>query len=51
VLREEAERKNSEAAKEKRAAIRALLSQGLSQREAGEVSGLSFQRVNQLVKP
>jgi len=50
VLRKEAERKNSEAAKEKRAAVRALLAQGLSQREAGELLGMSFQRVSQLVK-
>ena len=50
-LRAEAERKNSEAAKEKRAAVRALLAQGLSQREAGELLGMSFQRVSQLVKP
>lgn len=49
-LRAEAERKNSEAAKEKRAAVRALLAQGLSQREAGELLGMSFQRVSQLVK-
>lgn len=49
VLREEAERKRSEAAAESRAAVRELLAQGLSQREAGQVLGLSFQRVNQLV--
>ncbi len=49
-LRAEAERKNSEAAREKRAAVRALLAQGLSQREAGELLGMSFQRVSQLVK-
>ncbi|WNV88626.1 hypothetical protein [Umezawaea sp. Da 62-37] len=49
VLRAEAGRKQSEAAAESRAAVRELLSQGLSQREAGEVLGLSFQRVNQLV--
>jgi hypothetical protein len=49
VLREEARRKNSEAAAESRAAVRELLAQGISQREAGEVLGLSFQRVNQLV--
>jgi hypothetical protein len=51
VLREEAKRKNSEAAKESRAAVRQLLAQGLSQREAGELLGMSFQRINQLVKP
>ncbi|SDJ47190.1 hypothetical protein SAMN05192558_11671 [Actinokineospora alba] len=49
VLRAEAAQKNSEAAMESRAAVRELLSQGLSQREAGEILGLSFQRVNQLV--
>jgi DNA-directed RNA polymerase specialized sigma subunit len=49
VLREEAAHKQSEAAAESRAAVRELLSQGLSQREAGEVLGLSFQRVSQLV--
>jgi hypothetical protein len=51
VLRAEAKRKNSEAAKESRAAVRELLAQGLSQREAGELLGMSFQRINQLVKP
>lgn len=51
VLREEAKRKNSEAAQESRAAVRQLLAQGLSQREAGELLGMSFQRINQLVKP
>jgi hypothetical protein len=51
VLREEAKRKNSEAASESRAAVRELLAKGLSQREAGELLGMSFQRINQLVKP
>lgn len=50
VLRAEAERKQSEAASESRAAVRELLSQGLSQREAGQVLGVSFQRVSQLAK-
>jgi hypothetical protein len=50
VLREEAGRKQSEAARESRAAVRELIALGLSQREAGELLGLSFQRVNQLVK-
>jgi hypothetical protein len=49
VLREEARRKTAEAAAESRAAVQELISLGLSQREAGEVLGLSFQRVNQLV--
>lgn len=49
VLREEADRKKAEAAAESRAAVRELLAEGLSQREAGEILGLSFQRVNQLV--
>jgi hypothetical protein len=49
VLREEAERKNTEAALERRAAVRELLAQGLTQREAAEVLDLSFQRVNQLM--
>ena len=48
VLRAEAERKQSEAAAESRAAVRELLAQGLSQREAGQVLGVSFQRINQL---
>ena len=50
VLRAEAARKQTEAAAESRAAVRELIAQGLSQREAGEVLGLSFQRVNQLAK-
>jgi hypothetical protein len=48
VLREESDRKQAEAAAEARAAVRELLAQGLSQREAGQVLGLSFQRINQL---
>lgn len=51
VLRVEAGRKQAEAAAESRAAVRELLAEGLSQREAGAVLGLSFQRVSQLVKP
>jgi hypothetical protein len=51
VLREEARRKNSEAAKEARSAVRELLAQGVSQREAGKLLGMSFQRISQLVKP
>ena len=50
TLRAEAGRKQSEAAAESRAAVRELLAEGLSQREAGEVLGLSFQRVHQLVR-
>jgi len=50
VLRAEAGRKQAEAAAESRAAVRELIAQGVSQREAGEVLGLSFQRVNQLVR-
>ncbi|MEV6606763.1 hypothetical protein [Kutzneria sp. NPDC051319] len=49
VLREEAQRKNAEAAAESRAAVRELLAQGISQHEAGKVLGLSVQRINQLV--
>lgn len=48
VLREEARRKNAEAAAESRAAVQELIALGLSQREAGEILGLSFQRVSQL---
>lgn len=51
TLREEAQRKQAEAAAENRAAVRELLALGLSQREAGDVLGVSFQRVNQLTKP
>jgi DNA-directed RNA polymerase specialized sigma24 family protein len=49
VLREEADRKRAEAAVESRAAVRELVAQGVSQREAGKRLGLSFQRVHQLV--
>ncbi|ALG14154.1 hypothetical protein AOZ06_51320 [Kibdelosporangium phytohabitans] len=48
VLRDEARLKTSEAARESRAAVRELLAKGLSQREASELLGMSFQRVNQL---
>ncbi len=50
VLRAEAQRKQAEAAAENRAAVQELLSLGLSQREAGDVLGVSFQRVSQLAK-
>lgn len=50
VLREEAAKNKAAAAAESRAAVRELLAQGISQREAGELLGLSFQRVNQLAK-
>jgi DNA-directed RNA polymerase specialized sigma subunit len=50
VLREEAQRKQAEAAAEHRAAVQELLALGVSQREAGEVLGMSFQRVSQLAK-
>ncbi|WP_130342525.1 HicB family toxin-antitoxin system [Herbihabitans rhizosphaerae] len=50
VLREEAQRKQAEAAAESRAAVHELLALGLSQREAGELLGVSFQRVSQLAK-
>ena len=50
VLRAEAQRKQGEAAAESRAAVRELLAMGLSQREAGEVLGVSFQRVSQLAR-
>jgi DNA-directed RNA polymerase specialized sigma subunit len=50
VLREEAQRKQAEAATENRAAVKELLAMGLSQREAGDVLGVSFQRVSQLAK-
>jgi DNA-directed RNA polymerase specialized sigma subunit len=50
VLREEAQRKQAEAAAESRAAVQELLALGLSQREAGDLLGVSFQRVSQLAK-
>jgi len=50
ILREEAQRKRAEAAAEHRAAVQELLALGVSQREAGEVLGMSFQRVSQLAK-
>jgi hypothetical protein len=49
VLREEANRKRAEAAKESSEAVRGLLAEGLSQREAAQVLDLSVQRINQLV--
>ena len=49
ALRHEAGMKNTEAAVESRAAVRELLANGLSQREAGELLGMSHQRVHQLV--
>ena len=50
VLREEAQRKQAKAAAESRAAVQELLALGLSQREAGDILGVSFQRVSQLAK-
>ncbi|MBP2180109.1 hypothetical protein [Amycolatopsis magusensis] len=50
VLRAEAQRKQAEAAAENRVAVQELLALGLSQRETGEVLGVSFQRVSQLAK-
>ncbi|WP_328605138.1 hypothetical protein OG943_34665 [Amycolatopsis sp. NBC_00345] len=50
VLRAEAQRNQAEAAAENRAAVQELLAMGLSQREAGDVLGVSFQRVSQLAK-
>ena len=50
ILRAEAQRKQAAAAAENRAAVRELLALGLSQREAGDVLGVSFQRVSQLSK-
>ncbi len=49
VLREEARRKQAEAAKESREAVKRLLAEGLTQREAAAVLEMSPQRVNQLV--
>jgi hypothetical protein len=50
VLREEAQRKQAEAAAESLAAVQELLALGLSQREAEEILGVSFLRVSQLAK-
>ena len=50
VLRAEAQRKQAEAAAENRAAVQELLALGLSQREAGDLLGVSFQRVSQLAE-
>ena len=49
-LREEAQRKQAEAAAENRAAVQELLALGVSQREAGDLLGVSFQRISQLAK-
>lgn len=49
VLREEARRNQAEAAKEAREAVRHLLAEGLTQREAAAVLDMSPQRVSQLV--
>jgi len=49
VLREQAARAGAAAAKESRLAVKKLIAEGLSQREAAEVLHMSFQRVNQLV--
>jgi len=49
VLREEAKRKQAEAAKESREAVKQLLAEGLSQREAADVLDMSPQRISQLV--
>ncbi|MQA60872.1 MAG: hypothetical protein GEU86_05125 [Actinophytocola sp.] len=45
----ESERAKSEAAKERRLAVRALVDEGVSQREAAVLLGMSYQRVSQLV--
>jgi len=47
-LREQAERLQTEAAKESRETARFLKSQGLSLRDIGAVLGISFQRAHQL---
>lgn len=47
-LRDESDRAKSQAAKESRLAVRALIDSGMSQGEAGRVLGLSKQRVSQL---
>jgi len=49
VLREEVKRKQAEAARESREAVKRLLAEGLTQREAAAVLDMSPQRVNQLV--
>lgn len=46
----ESEAAKAAAAKARREAVRELVDSGMSQREAAEVLGMSFQRVNQLVK-
>lgn len=48
-LRAEAAEKQNAAAVEHRAAVKELIATGVSQREAGTLLGMSFQRINQLV--
>lgn len=49
-LRDQAAQVQSEAARESRAAVKALIDNGVTQREAGKLLGMSFQRVSQLVR-
>jgi predicted RNase H-like HicB family nuclease len=48
-IRERAERENENAQEQTRAAAEALVEEGVSLRDAGELLGLSHQRVQQLV--